>query len=371
VDAGAKRIRELERGFRRDGLPTLIVDAPATEEIFPRALPFLMVVFVVELLDALEVKGGWTNLLLGLGGVLLLGAAFGTLNVMRGRRFLSIPDRLSSPALVAFVVLPGVLSAVFDGRFQGSLSIIVVNVAIVALVYVVVGFALLSVVRWACARLFVHLGASMTALIRAVPLLLLFSLISFFTAEIWQVFATTGSAAYWTAIGMFVVLAMGFLIVRMPGVVSELQVEAYIGEVPLRRRERLNLATVALLCESLQVLFVSAAVWLFYVVLGTLVVPADVRSAWLDQPDNVIWDISWFGDRLQVTSQLLRVATAVAAFTALYYAVTMLLDAAYRDQFVDALGKDLRGTFERRSEYHDLLARQGVAVVSGEPRAEE
>jgi len=32
-----------------------------------------------------------------------------------------------------------------------------------------------------------------------VPLLLFFSLVSFFTTEIWQVFTATDSATYWTA----------------------------------------------------------------------------------------------------------------------------------------------------------------------------
>jgi hypothetical protein len=41
MDADARRIRELERGFRRDGLPNLIVDLSATRDIFTRAVPFL------------------------------------------------------------------------------------------------------------------------------------------------------------------------------------------------------------------------------------------------------------------------------------------------------------------------------------------
>jgi hypothetical protein len=64
---------------------------------------------------------------------------------------------------------------------------------------------------------------------------------------------------------------------------------------------------------------------------------------------------------------MLRVATGVAGFAGLYYAVTILVDSAYRDQFVDTLSQQLRDTFERRSEYLDLLRRRGVAVVPGEP----
>ncbi len=51
--------------------------------------------------------------------------------------------------------------------------------------------------------------------------------------------------------------------------------------------EHLNLAAVALISEMLQVLFVSAAIWLFYVVLGALQVNAEVREAWLLIPDDV------------------------------------------------------------------------------------
>lgn len=56
MDARAKRFRELERGFRRDGLPNLIVDLSTTEDIFMRAIPFLLVVFAVEIVNAFDVK---------------------------------------------------------------------------------------------------------------------------------------------------------------------------------------------------------------------------------------------------------------------------------------------------------------------------
>jgi hypothetical protein len=101
--------------------------------------------------------------------------------------------------------------------------------------------------------------------------------------------------------------------------------------------------------------------------LGGLLVTAEVRGAWLLQPAMVIWDVAWFGERVPVTAALLRVATGVAGFTGLYYAVTILVDSAYRDQFVDTLSAQLRGTFERRSEYLDLPRRRGVAVAPGDP----
>jgi hypothetical protein len=140
--------------------------------------------------------------------------------------------------------------------------------------------------------------------------------------------------------------------------VRDIQAESYVGDMPLRSAERLNLAAVALISESLQVFFVSAAVWLFYLVLGTLLASRDVRRVWLGRSGAVLWEVALLGERVEVTAELLRVATGVAAFAGLYYAVAILVDAAYRDQFVDALSSEVRTTFERRSEYLELQQRR-------------
>jgi hypothetical protein len=307
--------------------------------------------------------------LLALGGAVVLIGGFGVLNVIRGRRFFSIPVRVGMPELVAFVALPALLPVLFSGQFLFGSITVLVNAAVMVLAYLVVGFGLVAIVRWAGVRFFSQLRNSATVLVRAVPLLLFFSLVIFFTIEFWQVFTATGVGIYWTAIGMFVLLGTGFLSVRLPGVVREIQGDSSVGDVPLRRRERSNLAAVALISESLQVLFVSGAVWVFYVILGTLLVPADLRSSWLGHAGTVLWEIALFGERVQVTWELLRVATGVAAFAGLYYAVAILVDSAYRDQFVDALSSELGATFERRSEYLDLLRRRGATRGQIRPRS--
>lgn len=306
-------------------------------------------------------------MLLALGGAAVLFGGFGVLNLVRGRRFVSIPARVGIPELVAFVLLPALLPVLFSGQFLFGFVTILVNAALMSLAYLVVGFGVVAIVRWAGVRFFAQMGRSVTVLVRAVPLLLFFSLVIFLTTESWQVFTATGTVVFWMAIGLFVLLGMVFLSVRLPGVVREIQEDSDVGDVSLRRRERLNLAAVALISESLQVLFVSAAVWLFYVLLGTLLVSADVRSVWLGRPGAVIWEIAMFGERVEVTWELLRVATGVAAFAGLYYAVAILVDSAYRDQFVDALSSELRATFERRAEYHRLRRRRAVMTDPGDP----
>ena len=47
------RIRDLERSFRRAGLPTF-VNGYSARQAFAKALPLLTLVFVVEILNALN-----------------------------------------------------------------------------------------------------------------------------------------------------------------------------------------------------------------------------------------------------------------------------------------------------------------------------
>ena len=254
--------------------------------MFTKAIPFLTLVFLAECVNAFDADAGWKNLALGLAGLALLVFAFGVVNVASGRRFISIPSRVGVPELAAFVLLPALLPIVFDQQFLFGFNTVLVNLALLALVYLVIGFGLVSIVRWTGARFFAQLAsAASRCLIRAVPLLLFFSLISFFTTEIWQTFALSGTATFWAAMLMF--FAARRLVPhgapprgrsRDPGGIARSATSRSD-----RRSER-NLALVALISESLQVLFVSVAVWLFYVALGGLLVTEQVRESWLGEP---------------------------------------------------------------------------------------
>jgi hypothetical protein len=125
-----RRIRELERRFRSAGLPLLAEDYSATEDVFNRAIPLLAVVFVLEILGAINLD--WPaalNVLALLGGVALVLVAFGLLNVSRARSFLvSDTHREELEALTRTVVdrqASAAGPAIPDwarGRFASSLS---------------------------------------------------------------------------------------------------------------------------------------------------------------------------------------------------------------------------------------------------------
>ena len=101
----------------------------------------------------------------------------------------------------------------------------------------------------------------------------------------------------------------------------------------------------------------SVAVATVFVVFGALAVGSAVRETWevVDGATLVSFDL--FGDRVEITSALLRVAGAIGALSGLYYAIAVLTDATYREEFLEKLTAEMRKTFSDRAEY--LALRSG------------
>ena len=91
-----------------------------------------------------DADAGWENLLLGIAGLVLLVVAFGFVNLLRGRRFMSIPSRVGTPELAAFVLLPALLPVVFDQQYQFGFNTVLVDLVLLATVLQVVAVALYS-----------------------------------------------------------------------------------------------------------------------------------------------------------------------------------------------------------------------------------
>jgi len=76
----------------------------------------------------------------------------------------------------------------------------------------------------------------------------------------------------------------------------------------------------------------------------------------------VVVGLSLFGSSFQVTVELLKVAGGLAAFTGLYFAIAMLTDSTYRDEFLEEVTAELRSVFRTRDEY---LRLRGEAAPLG------
>ncbi len=348
TDEVPERLHAYEVALRRAGLPTLIEDYSASEDVFNRAVGFFAAVYLLEVLNALKADYGWWNIAAFVGGVALALVSFGLVNRARGRRFLAVPSRVGTPELAAFVLLPGLLPLVFGFQWRSAVVTVAVNLVLVGAVWIVVGYGVFPIVGWVGARSLGQLRTSVQLLVRAVPILIFFALIVFFASEVWQVFTSISGWRLGLGLGMFVAIGTLFLGARVPAMVSELDAEAGLPDAPLTRRQRWNVGLIVFL-----VLFVSLAVFVAFVALGTVLVDVSVQSTWVGHP---VTPVEIAGVDLHLTLELVRVSLGMAAISGLYYAVALVVDPAYRDELVDALTKEMRATFAVRAEYLALRA---------------
>ncbi|MFL5816238.1 MAG: hypothetical protein ACJ76L_01425 [Conexibacter sp.] len=364
MDDRAQRLADYERRFRRAGLPLLSEDYSARSDVFNRAFPLLVLVLLAELVAALDVD--WSPLANAAAVAGALAAALlvvALVNRARGRRALAIPEDVGGVELALFVLVPAaVLGAVHGGW---GLVVLAGNLALLGLVLLTFGFGLGAIVVWAARRLGGQLARSLLLLARAIPLLLFFSLVLFLTTEMWQVFGRRAGPPL-AAIGLLLALvAIAFLAVRLPQEISRLERGVSAGEAatpPLHPLQRANVGLVLLIGHGLQIAVVTLAIGAFFVAFGTIAIDADVLRSWIGGPGHALFSVTVLGVPLRPTTELLRVAGAIAALSGVYYAISVLTDDRYREEFLDEITGQLRETFAARAEYLTLRAGGGAGA---------
>ena len=151
------------------------------------------------------------------------------------------------------MILPALVPLVFGGQVVSALVTALANLVLLALVYLVIGFGLVFIVRWAARQLPGGLTASLSVLTRAVPLLLVFSLVLFINTEMWQVFSLMPRAYLAAAALLLALVTASFLFGRLPREVLGLQGP---DDPPLNRPQRINVGLVMFVSQALQVLVV-------------------------------------------------------------------------------------------------------------------
>ncbi len=360
---------DYERRFRRAGLPLFIEDYSAAGDVFTRAAPLLTLVFLGEMLGAID--SDWSTLAnvgAALGGLAILLAVVVLVNRLRGLGPSALPERVGWVELALFVIAPGLLPAIFGGQFTSALVTIAGNALLVLLVYLVVGYALPRILQGAFHRLADELTLSVMVLARAVPLLLLFAAVLFINTEMWQVFSDVPGPFLALLGGIVVALGLSFMVIQLPGEVRRMETDFADGH-PLSRRQRVNVGLIMLVSHALQVLIVTLAVAATFVGFGMLAITPGVQESWTGSTGDVILPVELFGHEARITAELLRVAGGVAGLSGLYYAIAVLTDATYRDQFLDRLSEEMRGVFSDRAGY--LESRQhgslpDISAISSE-----
>ena len=389
--------RRTERWFIRKGLPHLIEGYGATTGVMSRMIPALVALFFLETnLVFGERFAGWAQfgVWCGSAGILVAGGAVA--NRLRGRRLFQWPDRVGFVELGLFLVLPPVIVLLFgDSPGRDALAVLVLNVVAVYVIYLITSYGIVPMLRWGAVFMTRQIRQMVQLLARSLPLLLLFSLVIFLNAEMWQLAHDFVPVYYVIVVGMVLALSFVFLAIRIPLEVRSLAGFSSWQEVvdcssatdappashpgflaaaresgppaagagepiplsaPLDRSARANVALLLFVSALVRMLLVSLVVGVFFVILGLFTVRADTILQWTTQTELdplATWHL--FGGEMVLTWELLASAGVIAAVSALQFAVASLNDTAYREQFFNDVAAEIRSVLAVRAVYRHHL----------------
>jgi hypothetical protein len=377
------RSADVEQWFIRRGVPHFIDDYAATTDIWTRSLPILLLAYVARGFNALDLFG-WTwqrNLVAALAVIAALLAGWAVTDMARHRPVFRPPDVLGTPELAAFIVGPAVPSALF-GQWRDAGESMIEGAIVLGVIYLATSYAVLALLGWALRRSTAQVATLARLVVRALPLLLLFTTFLFINAEVWQVAGTLVGGPYVATLAIFFLLGAVFVLSRVPALMRGLasfddwgDVSRLIADTPAARldcpstgpapklalttRQKLNVGLVTVFSQALQITFVALLLTVFFVIFGFLAIPEATTQFWTTLDDvNVL--ASWqVGDRtLVLTESLLRVSGFLGAFTGMYFTVVQSTDALYRDEFAEDVGPQIRQALAVRIAYkaHRLAA---------------
>ncbi len=382
-------IRDTEHWFVQRGLPHFIDDYSATRDVLTRAVPILTLIFLIEVANAPKRSFPiWLDAVaVGAGFAILLGAWM-LANVLRHRPLLARPDSVGVFEVAVFVVAPPAIPLVFGGQWRSAIGTAALNLGLLAAIYVVTSYGVVPMTRWAAAETVRELNAVVGLFVRALPLLLLFVTFLFLTAEVWQVSDGLTGPFYWLVLGLFVVIGVLFAVIRLPKMIGELsdfeswdvvvgrvegtpvsgvahEVARPAGDAPaLSNRQWGNVGLVVLFSQGIQVILVTAMIGVFLAAFGMVVVTEPTIEAFVGGDPHVLATLDLWGRHMVLTEELLRVAGFLSVFSGFYFAISVLTDARYREEFLEEIIGEMHRSLAVRAVYLAVLERRAPSTLS-------
>jgi hypothetical protein len=368
---------ETERWFLKRGLPHFIADYSPTRDVLTRAVPLFVLIFLFEVANAPSRDFPiWLDIVAVAVGFGILLGAWMLANGVRGRPLLARPESIGVFEVAVFVLAPPAIPLLFGGQWRSALATAIGNLLLLVVIFLGTSYGVVPITRWAGARTARELEQVMSLLVRALPLLILFITFIFLQNEAWQITAGLHGPYYWIVLGLFVVIGVGFSVIRLPREIGQLsEFESWdvaVGRVdstpasalvdeatpnqgadtpPLSKRQWGNVALVFLFSQGLQVMLVSAMVFVFLFVFGVLVVTEPVARGFVDAQPNILASFELWGRDLVITEELLRVTGFLTVFSGLYFSVTAVTDESYRKEFSGEILEEMRRSLAVRAVY--------------------
>jgi hypothetical protein len=400
-------LRATEQWLTARGLPMLVEGQPTGAAVWTRALPALLISFVLLLVAAvqgvdlqlsasrddapvvLDLEAPGPQALLGTVVVLALLVVALAVTHRLGHRH----DALTAPRTVVWWVLPVYLlvptaaSLLLGDDWAEALVVLAAAAALLVVIFLVTRYALLALLCWGVRWTFGQLGDVYRLATRALPLMLLFITFLFVNTEAWQVAGTMNTGVLWAALAVFAGLGVLFLAGRVrdevdgldltvdrPAVLAAVRdtpladVAAELPDldrpVPLGRAQRTNVGLVLVSAQLVQAALIAAVVWAFFVAFGALAISVQVQQAWLGGLGGVDVVVP-LGERHAVTRPLLRVCTFIGGFAGFYAMVYAASDQLYRAHFFDGIAGQIANALAVRRVY--LAVRRAAGLPAPGP----
>ena len=367
---------EIEKWLVGRGIPHFIDGYSASRDVLTRAIPFLTLVFLAEMILAVNLDWPWWgNSLSIVGGFAVLVGVWALLNRARGRLLLARPTAVGPVEIAVFLGVPALLPLVFGGAWHEAGAAFLLNLAVLGVTYAVTSYGLVPMAAWSLGRVARTLGETLGLMTRALPLLLLAFVFLFINAEVWQVAASLDGVFLGAVLGLFFVLGAVFVAARLPRELSGIaafdnpaEVNSLISGTPAAglscrsasapaptAAQWANAALVVLVTQGMRVLVAAVLMGGFFVVFGLLTVRPDTIEVWTTVPPDVLATFGWLGRDVALTRELLDVAVFLAGFSGFYFTVYLVTDATYRQEFFEDVAGELREAFAVRVVYLERI----------------
>ncbi|WP_194926734.1 hypothetical protein [Catenulispora pinisilvae] len=412
---------DVEKWFIKRGLPHFIENYKATEDVFNRALPLFVVLVVVQMgLELTSKTVTWKDRLIGgaIGFAAIVVVILVANLIRQPQRWYRWPRKIG-PAEITLLVLLGPVVGKLSGAGWGAVvADFVANILVLALVYLLVAYAILPVLKWALKHSFEELGNLGNLASKALPMLALFGTFLFLNVDMWHIASSFDKRSQlWYTTLFFAAITFLFLMVRLPGEVKNLQGEYYLeavvaasADTPLHehvgelddvlpqlrtdRRQQVNMLFVLAFTQVIQILLLSVVVFVYFVSLGKLAVTDGQIADWLKSPEcvgitssklsglkpaavaqachfsteeqgetwlKIIQPGRLFGFPARIpgtdiffSEPLLRTAILLTTFSAFFFAVSAVTDEAYRKDFFESITGRLAKCLTIRCGYVNL-----------------
>jgi hypothetical protein len=260
--------------------------------------------------------------------------------------------------IATLAALPAIPAAVIESSALELVASAVGALTGIGVVYLIVGFGLIEIGRWALERLWQQLTYLAELIARTLPILLILVIFLPFESEIWQV-ARDISTIELGAVLLLLTLLSGLLVatafrrelrrLESPANADWLLNEArgtpaeallpgtgLAMEVPqLSWLQRGNLTLLVVVPTLLQAAVAGLVVALVLAALAGFIIPEAIQASWMGDVPRTIVSVDIMDEPRALTAEVLIVSSVLGGIIGLYFSGLAVTDPAYRAQQFD------------------------------------